>query len=94
MAELKVSPEELKPLLIDIVRAVLDEHDRARRATNGSAVLTEAEAASFLGLNPWQLRDLRLSGKLSYHRIVGGRIRYTLDDLLAYLRQCRREGTA
>ena len=36
-------------------------------------------------MNPWQLRDLRTSGKISHHRIVGGRVRYTPDDLKAYL---------
>ena len=38
-----------------------------------------------LGLHSWQLRDLRLSGKIGYSRIVGNKVRYTADDLLDYL---------
>lgn len=94
MAELKLSPEELRPLISEVVRAVLSEEDQGRQLLGGKLVVDEAEAAHFLGLNQWQLRDLRLAGKITYHRIVGRRIRYMLDDLLAYLRRGRHASNA
>lgn len=92
MADLKLSPDELRPLVKDIVAAVLAETEQARQILAGKLAIPEAEAAQLLDLNSWQLRDVRRAGKIHFHRIVGNRIRYTLDDLMAYLRQHRHEG--
>lgn len=92
MANFRIDPDELKPLVRDIVEAALAETDQLKCLLNGKLAVTEPEAAALLGLNPWQLRDLRLAGKISHSRIVGGRIRYTLDDLTGYLRQTRQSG--
>ena len=92
MADLHISRDELKPLVREIVEAVLTEVEQFKQLLNGKLAITEPEAAALLELNPWQLRDLRLAGKISHSRIVGGRIRYTLDDLTDYLRRCRETG--
>lgn len=53
-------------------------------------VYTEGEAAN-IGLRQHQLRDVRRQGKIGHTRIVGGRIRYTVADLMAYLSLQRQE---
>lgn len=93
MADLRISPEELQPLVRQIVEAVLAETRQQEQFLNGKLAVPEAEAAALLALNPWQLRDLRLAGKINHSRIVGGRIRYTADDLLDYLRHHHEAGT-
>jgi hypothetical protein len=40
-----------------------------------------------------RLDQLPRAGKINHSRIVGGRIRYTADDLLAYLRHHHEAGT-
>jgi hypothetical protein len=94
VADLRIDPDELKPLIRDIVEAVLAEAAGLQHLLNGKLAVPESEAAALLGLNPWQLRDLRLARKISYSRIVGARVRYTLDDLTGYLRQSREAGTS
>jgi len=85
MADLQFTPSELRPLIQSVVAEMLRELEQRRQLINGRVALSEAEAAELLGLNPWQLRDLRLNGKIGHTRIVGGRIRYTLEDLMEYL---------
>lgn len=92
VANLVINPDELKPLVREIVQAVLSETDQLKHLLNGKLAVAEPEAAAMLGLNSWQLRDLRLSGKISYSRIVGGRVRYSPDDLIGYLRSTRESG--
>ena len=94
MVNLLISPDELKPLVREIVQAVLAETNQLNRLLNGKLAVTEHEAASMLGLNPWQLRDLRLAGKIVYSRIVGGRVRYLPEDLIGYLTRTRESGTS
>jgi hypothetical protein len=92
VANLVINPDELRPLVRDIVEAVLGECDQLKHLLNGKLAVDEAEAAALLGLNPWQLRDLRLANRITHSRIVGGRIRYTHDDLVGYLRSTREPG--
>lgn len=93
MADIRLDPSELQPMVQSIVAEVLRELEKHRQVHDGRLAYSEAEAADLLGLNQWQLRDLRLAGKIAHARIVGNRIRYTLDDLKAYLRQGRQPGT-
>ena len=90
MASVTLSPDELRPLVRPIVKEVVRELDDRRRAAQGKLAFTEAEAAEMLSLNSWQLRDLRLEGKITYTRVVGRRIRYTLKDLEDYLDRGRQ----
>jgi hypothetical protein len=94
MAILQLSDTDLRPLIREIVEAVLDEANEFKRLMNGKLCVTEPEAAALLGLNTWQLRDIRLAGRITHSRIVGNKVRYTLDDLIGYLRRGRDEGTS
>lgn len=51
----------------------------------------EPTAARLLSLEPHQLRDERLRGRITASTIVGRRIRYLREDLLAYLGRNRTE---
>jgi hypothetical protein len=55
--------------------------------------LNEAEAASELQLTKRQLAEERRRGGISYSRIFGRRIRYTMADLEEYMskRRCPAE---
>jgi hypothetical protein len=92
MVDFRIDPVELRPLVEEIVTAVLGELEGRRQLLDGKLALTEPEAANLLGLHPWQLRDLRLAEKISYCRIVGGRVRYTFGDLEGYLRRNHVDG--
>ncbi len=91
MASLELSPDELRPLVQTVVKEVLKELETRRQLVNGKLAFSEAEAAEMIGLNSWQLRDLRLEGKITHCRIVGRRIRYTPKDLEDYLDRGREE---
>lgn len=92
MATLQLSEGDLRPLIREIVEAVFDEANEFRKLMNGKLAVTEPEAAALLGLNTWQLRDIRLAGNITHSRIVGNKVRYTLEDLLGYLRRGREQG--
>jgi hypothetical protein len=92
MAELRIDPAELKTLVRDIVVSVLDEFQHHRLLVNGKLALSEPEAADLLSLHPWQLRDLRLAGKIGHTRITGNKVRYVVEDLQHYLRQRHEQG--
>jgi hypothetical protein len=92
MADLRLSTDELRPIVQEVVRAVMDELTSMNHLVHGKLALTEEQAAQLLGLNPWQLRDLRLAEKIGFTRIVGNRVRYTLPDLLDYLRRHHEPG--
>jgi hypothetical protein len=84
---LSIDPEALRPLIAEVVAQTLAALD----ADRGRLAYSEAEAARMLGLNPHQLRDERLRGRITATQIVGKRIRYTKADLQAYL-DARRTG--
>jgi hypothetical protein len=67
------------------------ELEQLKKLHDGRLAYTEAEAAAMLGLNPWQLAQIRRDGKIPHSRIVGRQIRYTLHDLMAYLNNGREE---
>jgi len=93
MAQLNLDPDELKPLISEVVNSILKAKEQGKQLPEGKLAVSEPEAASFLGLNTWQLRDLRYRGGIRHRCILGGRIRYTLDDLQDYLDRCQRTGT-
>ena len=78
--ELRVSPDELKPIIELVVAELLQ-----RFPTNEQALAyDEARAAELLGVPRASLRDERLRGRILASR-VGRRIRYTRQNLLDYL---------
>ena len=84
---------DLEQLVRQALGSLLSGIDTDRPLINGKLAVDEKEAAALLGLNPWQLRDLRTSGKIGHHRIVGGRVRYTYDDLWEYLNSNHQRAT-
>lgn len=49
----------------------------------------EKAAARILGVTPRTLRRWRQLGQIGYHRTPGGRIRYTMDQLIDAQRAAR-----
>ena len=91
---LSLDPLILKPLLENIVRTVVQELGTTQKQLiGGKLAVDESEAAAYLGLNSWQLRDLRREGRITHRRIVGNRVRYTVEDLNQYLADSMRRGT-
>jgi len=90
---LTLDHEALRPLIAEVVAQVLAqvEVDRARLG-NDRLCYSEPEAAALLGLNPHQLRDERRRGNIGASQVVGRRVRYSRDDLLAYLASRRVNG--
>lgn len=79
--KLSLDPNELRPLIAEVVAEVL----QAVRQSEERLAYREAEAASLLGLNHHQLRDLRLRGEIEASRGPGGRILYRREDIEKYL---------
>lgn len=94
MAGFSFDESDLRPLVKAIVAEALAELEQRKKVHDGRLAYTEAAAASMLSLNQHQLRDLRLGGKISHSRIVGNKIRYTLQDLMDYLNRGREEASA
>ena len=94
MVGISFDDANLRPLVRAVVAEVLAEHKQLQQIYEGRVAYSEAEAANMLGLNQHQLRDLRLNGKINHSRIVGRRIRYTLQDLMDYLHRGREEASA
>lgn len=82
---LAVDPSALRPIIAAVVAETLAAVDTARAQLGDAIAYSEPEAARLLRIAPHVLRDERLRGRIQASRIVGGRIRYTRDDLTAYL---------
>lgn len=89
--QITFSIDDLRPLATTLVAEALAQL-RADDAKLGERLAySEPEAAQLIGLESHQLRDERLRGRISASQIVGRRIRYARDDLLAYLARNRTE---
>jgi hypothetical protein len=55
------------------------------KVPTGQFAYPEEQAARMLGLQKHQPRDERLRGRITGCRIVGGRITYQREELIAYL---------
>ncbi|MBL8796322.1 MAG: helix-turn-helix domain-containing protein [Planctomycetia bacterium] len=88
---LQVDPEQLQPLVKQVVAETIIQLETDRAKLNDKMAYSEPEAARLLGLQPHQLRDARLAGKIGCSQITGRRIRYTREDLLHYLAANRWE---
>ena len=73
---------------------ILDAMRRNDVARDGSPYLTVAEAAAFLRLEPRTLDNMRCNGNGPPYCKHGGRIRYTLRDIIAWSKARRRRSTA
>jgi Helix-turn-helix domain len=83
-ARLEIDAEALRPLIAQIVAEVLGQLGTSGQGDDRIALL-EPDAARLLSLQPHQLRDLRLAGKIKATKGPRGRALYRREDLLAYL---------
>jgi len=87
---LQLDADALRPLIKQIVEETLAAMAEDNAAVNGNRLAySEAEAAALLGLQPHQLRDERLRGRIQASVGPGKRVLYSRSDLLEYLRQRR-----
>jgi hypothetical protein len=63
--------------------------EQMRELIDGRLAFSEAEAAALLGLNDWQLRGERRRRRIECCRVVGGKVRYTIPQILNYLNGTR-----
>src|SRR5262245_43909535 len=88
---LQVDADNLVPLIRRVAQEVISLYDAARATLpEGRLAFSEEEASRLIGLQPHQLRDERRRGRIQASQVVGRRIRYLRDDLIAYLtsRRC------
>ncbi len=83
--------EALRPLIRQIVEETVGQLEAARAALP-EQTFSEEEAARWLGVESWVLRDERRRGRIQASQIVGRRIRYLKSDLIAYMRGRRWTG--
>jgi len=88
--EIKLDGDDLGPLVRRITREVVAELARTFPQEDRLAY-SEPEAADLMGLRAHVLADERRRGRIGCCRIVGGRVRYTREQLAAYL-AARMEG--
>lgn len=86
--------ETLRPLVQAIVTEALAQLDADKASLGERLAYSEEEGARLLGLETHQLRDERRRGRINASQIVGRRIRYTRDDLVAYLQSRRVQSTS
>ena len=83
--------DDLRPLIEAVIVETV-AHLRDDEAKLGDVLaFDEPTAARMLSLEPHQLRDERLRGRITASQIVGRRIRYVREDLLAYLARNRTQ---
>ena len=88
-----IPADALAGLIRRVVEETLAAVERDRAAVpDGKLAFTEAEAARLLSLNPWQLRGERRLGRIRASAGPAGKILYSREDLLEYLRARRWEG--
>jgi len=84
--KLEIDPQELQPIIRQITEQVLADLEARRPDLDDKLCYSEAEAADLLGVKVHVLRDERRRGRIKASKIVGGRIRYSREQLVAYLR--------
>jgi hypothetical protein len=88
---LSVDPEVLEPVIRQVVAEVLAAVEQDRARLGDKLAYSEPEAARLLSLNPHQLRDERLRGRIIASQVVGRKVRYLRADLLNYLMSQRTD---
>ena len=91
MLNFSFDADALRPVIEAAVAETLARLREDDAALGDKLAFDEREAARLIGLEPHQLRDERLRGRIAASQIVGRRIRYGRADLLAYLSANRTE---
>ena len=89
--QVMIDPAELAPIIAATVSEVMARIRDDEAALGDRLAFSEQESARLLGLEPHQLRDERLRGRIAASQIVGRRIRYRREDLIGYLSRHRTE---
>ncbi|WP_326914966.1 helix-turn-helix domain-containing protein [Sphingopyxis chilensis] len=66
--------------------------ERAAKARAGSPFLSAAETAHYLGISERTLLEYRSKGRGPAFRRHGNKVRYHIDDLIAWSQRLRRAG--
>jgi hypothetical protein len=85
MLSLALDETALETLIARVIESTLARLDEARAQMGDREGLTEEEAARLIGLEPHVLRDERKRARIKGYVIVGGRVRYRRQDVIAYL---------
>ncbi len=89
--QVMIDPAELAPIIAATVSEVMARIRADETALGDQLAFSEPKAARLFELEPHQLRDERLRGRIAASQIVGRRIRYLRDDLSQYLARHRTE---
>jgi hypothetical protein len=88
--QISIPPESLRPLVEQCVGEAVARLEQVKATLPAKRLAySEAEAAELLGLNRWQLRDLRRRGEITASRMVGNRYAYEHETLVAFLKSRR-----
>lgn len=82
---INLDAETLTPIVQAVAREMLAQLVGEQAKLADKLCYSEPEAARLLSLQPHQLRDERLRGRIKASKVVGRRVRYLREDLLAYL---------
>jgi len=91
--EVKLSRDDIVPIVEAAVAATLERIEGDRAKLNGQLAYTEAQAAALLNVQRHVLRDCRLRGEIAGVK-VGARIQYERGELLAFLERNRTNGNS
>ena len=91
MLNVSLDADALRPVIEAAVAETLARLACDEARLGDRLAVDEPTAARMLSLEPHQLRDERLRGRIAASAIVGRRIRYQRQDLLAYLARNRTE---
>ena len=89
--QLNLDSDDLRPLIAAVLTECLARLADDEAPMGDRLAFDEPTAARMLSLEPHQLRDERLRGRINASVIVGRRIRYQRQDLLHYLARNRTE---
>jgi hypothetical protein len=93
--DMHVTPT-LRALITDLkeLSEYVQEARRIIEKANVHIFLEEDEAAQLLRIKVEELRQRRLKGKQPFFFKIGKHVRYSLLDLLDYIKSCRRRSTS
>lgn len=91
MLNVSLDADVLRPVIEATVAETLARLSDDAARMGDVLAFDEPTAARMLSLEPHQLRDERLRGRITASQIVGRRIRYLKQDLMAYLARNRTE---